>query len=57
MKAQGKRGRPKQRWLDSVREIISERTGCHGVRGEGYDRATSVYRRTSTPHKSGTKGI
>ena len=50
MKVQGrrKRGRPKRRWLDKVKEDIKEK----GVSAdEVYDRATC----TSTPHKSGNK--
>ena len=50
MKLQGrrKRGRPKRRWLDKLKDDIKEK----GLSAdEVYDRAT--WRRTSTPHKSG----
>ena len=53
MKVQGRRkrrGRPKRRWLDKVKDDIKEkRLSADDV----YDRATR--RRTSTPHKSGNK--
>ena len=56
MKVQGrrKRGRPKRRWLDKVKNEIKKRRDCrlmmcttvlHG----------GVCHRTSTPHKSGNK--
>ena len=52
MKVQGrrKRGRPKRRWLDKVKDDIKEK----GLSADDvYDRAT--WRRSSTPHKSGNK--
>ena len=60
MKVQGrrKRGRPKRRWLDKVKDDIKEkRLSADDV----YDRATwrrmspFIVHRTSTPHKSGNK--
>ena len=49
MKVQGrrKRGRPKRRWMDKVKDDIKEKglTELHG----------GVCHRTSTPHKSGIK--
>ena len=53
MEVQGrrKRGRPKRRWLDKVKNDINEK----GMSGEEvYDHAT-YYRQASTPHKSGDK--
>ena len=52
MKVQGrrKRGRPKRRWLDKVKDDIKDK----GLSAdEVYDCATC--HRTSTPHKSGNK--
>ena len=49
-----KRGKPKRRWLDKVRDDIKEK----GLSGEEvYDRATwrRTYHRTSTPNKIGNK--
>ena len=57
MKVQGrrKRGRPKRRWLDKVKDDIKEK----GLSVDDvYDSATvqgGVCHRTSTPHKSGNK--
>ena len=52
MQVQGrrKRGRPKRRWMDKVKDDIKEK-GL--LVDDMYDRAT--WRRTSTPHKSGNK--
>ena len=53
MKVQGrrKRGKPKRRWLDKVKDDIKEK-GLSAA--EVYDRATRrVCHGTSTPHKSG----
>ena len=52
MKVQGrrKRGRPKRRWLDKVKDDIKEK----GLSADDvYDRATWICHPTSTPHKSG----
>ena len=52
MKVQGrrKRGRPRRRWLERVRDDIKE----NGLSADDmYDRAT--WRRMSTPHKCGNK--
>ena len=49
-----KRGRPKRRWFDKVKDDIKEK----GLSAdEVYDRDTwrAVCHRTSTPHKSGNK--
>ena len=55
MKVQGrrKRGRPKRRWLDKVKDDIKDEGPC----GRKYmtELHGGVYRQTSSPHKSGTK--
>ena len=55
MKVQGrrKRGRPKRRWLDKVKDDIKEK----GLSADDvYDQLHGgVCHRTSTPHKSGNK--
>ena len=54
MRVQGrrKRGRPKRRWLDKVKDDIIEK----GLSADDvYDRATWRRMSTSTPHKSGNK--
>ena len=57
MRVQGrrKRGRPKRRWVDRVRDPIKEK-GL--LMEEVYDRVTwrrIIYNCTSTPHTSGNK--
>ena len=55
MEVQGrmKRGRPKRRWLDRVRNDIKGK----GVSGRKCttELHEGVYRQTSTPHKSGNR--
>ena len=54
MEVPGKRmrGRPKRRWLDSIRNDLSER----GLSGEdAQDRPRWRSQDTSTPHKSGKR--
>ena len=56
MAVPGKRriGRPKRRWLDSIRNELSEGGGCQGkTRTTGLDGGVS--QDTSTPHKSGKR--
>ena len=49
-----RRGRPKRRWLDSIRNDMSERGGCQRrTRKTGLDGGVS--QDTSTPHKSGKR--
>ena len=54
MKVQGrrKRGRPKRRWLDKVKDAIKEK-GL--LADDEYVLHGGVCHRTSTPHKSGNK--
>ena len=53
MKVQGKRGRPKRRWLDKVKDDIKEK----GLSTDDvYDVLHGgICHHTSTPHKSGIK--
>ena len=56
MKVQGrrKRGRPKRRWLDRVRDDIKEK-GLSADEVYGHATCRRISYRTSTPHKSRNK--